>query len=187
MLCRLKLKIPRYYFSDWSLPFAPIIERHSSASCHVLQNNISHVDPLASGAFLGLFFWLNRNRTPLPSSGLLRIWNANPTPLGPSPFHLTTPPMTLLKRLDSAPDPLLSLTSSLDSYFSYVIHTSTPLHNSISIYSDEVRGRTQFHWILLSSKVYLGLSWLYIWYTSAYIEFRRRITDNTPPHLSEGD
>ena len=169
VLCRLKLKIPRYYFSDWSLPFAPIIERHSSASCHVLQNNISHVDPLASGAFLGLFFWLNRNRTPLPSSGLLRIWNANPTPLGPSPFHLTTPPMTLLKRLDSAPDPLLSLTSSLDSYFSYVIHTSTPLHNSISIYSDEVRGRTQFHWILLSSKVYLGLSWLYIWYTSAYI------------------
>ena len=76
--CHLKLKIPRYYFSDWSLPFAPIIERHSSANCHALQNKTSHVDPRASGAFLGLFFWLNRNRTPLPSSGLLRIWNANP-------------------------------------------------------------------------------------------------------------
>lgn len=107
-----------------------------------------------------------------------------PTPLGPSPFHLTTPPMTLLKRLDSAPDPLLSLTSTLDLYFSYVIHTSTPLHNSISRYSDEVRDRTQFHWILLSSKVYFGHSWLYIWYTSAYIEFRRRITDNTPPQMT---
>ena len=62
VLCLLKLKIPRYYFSDWSLPLAPIIERHSSANCHALQNNISHVDPFASGAFLGLFFWLNRNR-----------------------------------------------------------------------------------------------------------------------------
>ena len=34
------------------------------------------------------------------------------------------------------------------------------------------RGRT--HWILLSSKVYFGHSWLYIWYNSAYIYFRRR-------------
>ena len=68
-----------------------------------------------------------------------------------------------------------SPTSTLDLYFSSMIPFISMLwlrdSISLSICFNGMRGRT--HWILLSSKVYFGHSWLYIWYNSAYIYFRR--------------
>ena len=121
----------------------------------------SHATALAWCALLWLFF-INQKLNFHAWISTLRIWTAQRTNVIKLKFQLHR----------QYPSP----TSTLDLYFSSMIPFISMLWLCDSINLSNCfngrRGRT--HWILLSSKVYFGHSWLYIWYNSAYIYFRRR-------------